>query len=94
MRKATGVDVGDMVTTKIEFDPLPRSTPIHPKLQQALTKNKSAAIAFKKLAPYRQKEIARYIRLSENRRVFGKNLEKVIQYLLSKEPFLGRTKPL
>jgi len=90
MRKAAGIDVGDMATVKIEFDSTPRSIPMHPKLQHVLTKNKRAANAFKKLTPYRQKEITRYINSLKTEQSLERNLEKVIQYLLNKEPFLGR----
>ena len=90
MRKAAGIDVGDIATVKIEFDPEVRSIPMHQKLLQALTKNKSAAAAFKKLAPYRQKEIARYLNSLKTEQSMDRNVEKVILHLSGKERFAGR----
>ena len=39
MRKAAGKDVGDIIDIKIDFDPKPRTTPIHPKLKKAFKEN-------------------------------------------------------
>jgi len=93
MRKAAGIDVGDMPTIKIEFDPKPRSTPMHPKLLDALAKNKDAAKAFKGLTPYRQKEIMRYLNSLKSEQSVDKNIEKVMLHLSGKESFAGRNSP-
>lgn len=90
MRKAAGIDVGDTATVTIEFDPEPYSIPMHPKLSHALTKNKGAAAAFTKLAPYRRKEIIRYISSLKTEQSIDRNVEKAIQYLLGKKSFAGR----
>ena len=47
MREAAGVDVGDQVHIRLEFDPGPRVEPVPPKLRDALDKNKSARTASK-----------------------------------------------
>src|SRR6187402_3363032 len=39
MRKAAGKDVGDLIEMQIDFDPRPRTTPIHPKLKKAFIEN-------------------------------------------------------
>jgi hypothetical protein len=90
MRKAAGIGVGDTASVNIEFDPGARSIPMHPKLLHALTQNKRAALAFKKLAPYRRKEIIRYLNFLKTDQSVNRNVEKAIQNLLGKEPFAGR----
>ena len=57
MRKAAGIDVGDMAHVKMAFDPKPRIIPVHPKLSEALNSNSHAKSEFEKLSPSRKKEI-------------------------------------
>ena len=90
MRKAAGIDVGDIAKVKIEYDPEPRVIPMHPKLQQALAKNKKAKSAFEKLTPSRQKEILRYISFLKNEESVIVNVERAIQNLSGKGGFGGR----
>ena len=90
MRKTAGIDVGDTANVKIEYDPEPRIVPMHPKLQQALAKNKKAKEAFEVLTPSRQKEILRYIGFLKSEESVITNVEKVIQNLLGKGRFGGR----
>ena len=90
MRKASGIDVGDMAKVKIDFDDRPRIIPMHPKLEAALNKNKKAKAVFGKLAPYRKKEIVRYISFMKTEESLNKNIEKAIEHLLGKERFVGR----
>jgi hypothetical protein len=90
MREAAGIDVGDMAEVKIEFDPAPRITPINPHLARALAKNKTAKAAFKKLAPYRQKEISRYLGSLKSAEALERNIEKVMKHLVGKGKFVGR----
>jgi len=61
MRRAAGIDVGDVARVKIEFDPEPRTVPMHPMLGRALAVNKEAKAVFELLPPSRQKEILRYL---------------------------------
>jgi hypothetical protein len=83
MRKAAGIDVGDIANVKIEYDAEPRVVPVHPKLQQAFAKNKKAKAAFDKLTLSRQKEILRYIGSLKSEESVIKNIEKVIKNLLN-----------
>src|SRR5262245_34869701 len=76
MRKAAGIDEGDMAHVVLEFDNKPRLTPMHPQLKAALAKNKTAKQVFEKLSPYRQKEIARYINNLKNEESVRKNVER------------------
>ena len=90
MRKAAGIDVGDMATVEIEFDPEPRTIEMHPKLKQALATNKQANSIFQKLTPSYQKEIIRYINNLKTEESVDKNVAKAIQHLLGKQRFVGR----
>ena len=90
MRVGAGIDVGDIANVEIEYDPEPRITPMHPKLQQALEQNKKAKAAFEKLTPSRKKEIMRYIGFLKTDASVKTNVEKVIQNLLGKGRFGGR----
>lgn len=90
MRKAAGIDEGDMAHVVLEFDNKPRLTPMHPQLKAALLKNKTAKKVFEKLSPYRQKEIARYINNLKNKESVKKNVERAIKHLVGKARFVGR----
>ena len=90
MRKAAGIDVGDIANVKIEYDPETRIIPMHPMLQEVLAKNKKAKAAFEDLTPSRQKEILRYIGFLKTEESVVANVEKVIQNLLGKGRFAGR----
>lgn len=89
MRKAAGIDVGDMATVYLEFDPVPRTITMHPKLKQALEKNSKANAAFTKLTPSYQKEIIRYISNLKTEISVDRNIAKAIQHLLGKQRFIG-----
>jgi hypothetical protein len=90
MREAAGIDVGDMAHVKIEFDPEPRTLTMHAKLKKALKENKDAKAAFDKFAPYRQKEMIRYIGSLKSEEARDRNIEKAIKHLLGKGRFAGR----
>jgi hypothetical protein len=90
MRKAAGIDVGDMAAVQIEFDAKPRILSMHPKLNTALEKNKKAKESFEKLSPSYQKEIIRYINFLKTSASVDRNVKKAIQHLLVKERFIGR----
>jgi len=93
MRKAAGIDVGDMAKVEIEFDPKPRTIPMHPKLKAAFTKNKTVKATFDKLPPSRQKEIIRYISNLKSEEAIDKNIKRALGFLAGKERFIGRDKP-
>ena len=86
MRQAAGKDVGDTIEVKIEFDPVERANPVHPKLQKALLKNVKAKEVFDSLAPSRRKEIIRYINNLKTEDSVNKNIEKAILNLLALSP--------
>ena len=90
MRKAAGKDVGDTIEIQIDFDPRPRTTPIHPKLKKAFKENSIAKKAFEKLNPSRQKEILRYINFLKSEESVDKNVQRAIAHLAGKQSFVGR----
>jgi uncharacterized protein YdeI (YjbR/CyaY-like superfamily) len=90
MRRAAGIDVGDMANIEIDFDPKPRIISMHPELKKAFVKNKNAKAVFEKLSPYRQKEISRYINSLKTEGSVERNISKVIKHLEGKETFAGR----
>ena len=92
MRKAAGKDLGDIVDIQIDFDPKPRTTPMHPRLEKAFKENPGARNVFEKLAPSRQKEILRYINFLKSEETVDKNVQKAISQLTGKKPFIGREK--
>ena len=85
MREAAGVDVEDEPHIKIEFDPTPRTEPMHPRLESALAREKSAKEAFENLLPSRQKEILRYLNSMKTEESVDRNIERVIKYLLGEK---------
>lgn len=92
MRKAANKDVGDTINIRIDFDPKPRTTPIHPKLKNAFEENNKAKQAFDRLSPSRQKEILRYINFLKSEESVEKNVQRVIAHLTGSTPFIGREK--
>jgi hypothetical protein len=81
MLKASGLQVGDTADIEIDFDPRPRTVPMPPMLQNALSKNKAAGAAFERLTPSRQKEILRYLGSLKTDESLRRNVEKVIVQL-------------
>jgi low affinity Fe/Cu permease len=92
MRKAAGIDVGDMAEVDIGFDPGERNVTLHPKLEEAFRKNKKAKAAFDKLSLSRQKEIMKYINYLKTDESVNKNVERAIKFLTGGEKFIGQDK--
>jgi len=92
MRKAAGKNVGDDIDIQIDFDPKPRTTPVHPKLKKAFKEYPNARMAFEKLSPSRQKEILRYINFLKSEESVDKNVQRAMAHLTSNKPFIGREK--
>lgn len=85
MREAAGIDVGDEAHIRLEFDPVPRTEPLPPKLERALAKNRSVKAAFEKLAPSRQKEILRYLNSMKTEEALDRNIEQVMKHLVGEK---------
>ena len=93
MRKATGIDVGDIANVQIDFDAEPRITAMNKDLKRALATHKKANEVFKKFSAYRKKEILRYISNLKTEESIKRNIQKIIKHLTGKEKFAGRTAP-
>jgi hypothetical protein len=82
IRKAAGIDTGDIANVEIDHDPAPRITPMPEKFAAALKKNKTAKTEFEKLSPSRRKEILRYLGSMKTEESLARNVEKVIKHLV------------
>jgi uncharacterized protein YdeI (YjbR/CyaY-like superfamily) len=92
MRKTAGKDVGHTIDMQIDFDPIPRKTPMHLKLKKAFKEDPTARKAFQKLSPSRQKEILRYINFLKSEESVDKNVQRAISHLAGRQSFVGRKK--
>jgi len=93
MRKAAQKEVGQITQIEIEFDPIKREVPIHPKFKQALKENQEAKKVFDNLRPSLQLEIVKYLSFLKTEESLNRNITKAIAFLLGKEKFIGRDKP-
>lgn len=82
MRARAGIDTGDIARVEIDFDPAPRVIPMPPQFEKALKKSKQAKAAYEALAPYRQKEILRYLGSMKTEGSLTRNVEKVLKRLV------------
>ncbi|MDF2384055.1 YdeI/OmpD-associated family protein [Nostoc ellipsosporum NOK] len=82
--------VGERLKVAVRFDDADRSIVPHPKLVQALKKNKQAGDIFDSLAPSLQKEIVRYISFLKTETAIDENVKKAIGFLQGKNRFIGR----
>ena len=93
MRKAAQKDVGDIANFEIEYDPIARTVPVHPKFEKALQENKEAKKVFDSLRPSLQLEINRYFSFLKTESSVDRNVTKAIQFLLGNGRFVARDKP-
>ena len=93
MRKAAAKDVGDVADFEIVYDPVQRTYPIHPKLEQALARNERAKAVFDGLRPSLQLEINRYLSRLKTEEAVDRNVDRAIQFLLGNGRFIGRDAP-
>ena len=93
MRKAATKDVGDVANFEIEYDPIERVFPIHPKFEKALRENKEARKVFDSLRPSLQLEINRYFSSLKTESSVDRNITRAIQFLLGNGRFVARDKP-
>lgn len=93
MRKAAGKKVGDSAQFEVTFDPLERTIEMHPKLVCALKERAEANAVFENLTPSLKLEIIRYISHLKTEDSIDRNVKRAINFLLSKEHFIGRDHP-
>lgn len=86
MLKGSGVKVGQTANFIIEQDTLKRNKNIPmPKEFKKKLEEHDLFTAFQKLAPFRQKEILRYLNNLKTEEALTKNIEKMINVLKGKE---------
>jgi hypothetical protein len=84
MRKASNVDVGDVVTAELRFDEAYRGGPIHEmptEFQEALDANPFAKANWLELSPSRRKEILRYFAGLKTDRAKERNVNRALRVL-------------
>jgi hypothetical protein len=90
MLKNSPKRIGEKIVVEVEFDPEDKKVEPHPKLTEALRKNKTAAAAWVKLTPSRRWEIVRYIGSLKTDESIDRNILRAIRHLNGKEGFAGR----
>jgi len=93
MLKNSPKRIGERIQVTIQLDLSDRTIQPHPKLTEALKHNTVAKAVFDQLSPSLQKEIVRYIANLKTEESIHRNIEKAIDFLLGKGPFVGRQKP-
>jgi hypothetical protein len=84
VRKASGIQVGDRIEVEMQFDHdyAPGPSPVMPAwFVSALKRNTSAKLAWRRLTPSRQKEIARYLAGLKSEAARERNLQRVLSML-------------
>lgn len=85
--------IGENIEITIQVDLSDRTVQPHPKLTEALNKNKQAKKVFDNLSPSKQKEILRYISSLKSEESIKNNIKKAIGFLKGENRFVGRDKP-
>ena len=82
-RANAGVKGGDTLEVTLALDTLPRTVEVPSELKSALDKNKTAMLAFEKLAPSRKKAIVLSIGGAKTEETKTRRIEKAIKDLLN-----------
>jgi hypothetical protein len=90
MLKHSPKRIGEKIVVEIEFDPEDKKIEPHPKLVEALRKNRTAAEAWDRLTPSRRWEIVRYIGSLKQEESIDRNIARAIRHLNGKAGFAGR----
>jgi hypothetical protein len=90
MLKDSPKRIGETVTISLAFDPEDRKLTMHPGLEKALAKNKTAKENFSKLPASRQQEIIRYISNLKTVESVERNITRAVNFLSGKGSFVGR----
>lgn len=85
--------IGEVLHIEIQYDPVERTVPMHPKLAAALAEDEAARAAFDDLVPSRQTEILRYIDSLKKEESVDKNVARTIRFLTGRDRFVGRDSP-
>jgi len=84
MLDAAQLAVGDLARVRLEFDPVPRRTPVPPKFARALRGTPGAEAAFAALRPSHRKDILRYLGALKTAEAFERNVAKVLGHLVGR----------
>lgn len=90
MLKNSPKRIGEKIVVEIEFDPEDKKIEPHPKLAEALRKNRKAAAVWARLTPSRRWEIVRYIGSLKTEESVDRNIARAIRHLNGEAGFLGR----
>jgi Bacteriocin-protection, YdeI or OmpD-Associated/Domain of unknown function (DUF1905) len=90
MLKNSPKRIGEKIVVEIEFDPEDKKIEPHPKLAEALRKNRKAAAVWVRLTPSRRWEIVRYIGSLKTEESVDRNIARAIRHLNGEAGFLGR----
>ena len=94
MLKNSPKRIGEIVTLTITFDPESRAIEMPDDFAKALVENPEANSVFEQLSASRKNEIVRYLARLKTKETLEKNITRAINFLLGKERFVGRDKPL
>lgn len=94
MLKKSPKHIGEIINVSIEFDPESRAIEPHVNFLKALSENKEANAVFESLPASRKLEIVRYLANIKTEEIRNKNICRAINFLLGKERFIGREKPV
>jgi hypothetical protein len=86
MRQDSNTKVGDTAAFEVEYDQEPRIEPMNPLLEKAFKRDSEAKKKFDSLAPYRQKEILRYLNSIKSEEILEKNVDRVLTFLSGGTP--------
>lgn len=93
MLKNSPKRIGEQVELSVDYDPEPRVIKPPAEFIQALKENPEAKTVFEKLSASRQLEIVRYLSHLKSAQSLERNIVRAINFLTSKEKFVGRKKP-
>jgi hypothetical protein len=95
VRKAAGVEVGDIVSLSLQFDDQYRGGPAHPMpswFGDELDRNRAAKQGWEGLTPSRQKEILRYFAELKSPQAQQRNVQRALNVLAGgKARFMARS---
>jgi hypothetical protein len=95
VRKASGADVGDVVSLRVRFDDEYKGGPAHPMpswFGDELDRNPAAKHGWEALTPSRQKEVLRYFAGLKSAQAQRRNVQKALHVLAGgKARFMARS---
>lgn len=81
VRARAGVEAGDTVHIRLEYDPTERMPPMPEELKQALASNEQRKAAWRLQPSSRRKEILTYLQSLESAAARDRSVQRVLQHL-------------